>query len=37
MLFWWGGGGGGWVGARTPLVKRGFGIVEVVLEKLKVL
>jgi len=30
-----GGGGGGW--ARTPLVKRGFGIVEVVLEKLKVL
>jgi len=31
MLFWW----GGW--ARSPLVKRGFGIVEVVLEKLKVL
>ncbi len=29
------GGGGGW--ARSPLVKRGFGIVEVVLEKLKVL
>ncbi len=31
MLF----GCGGW--ARSPLVKPGFGIVEVVLEKLKVL